>query len=898
MKKAVSFFLLLCFLLPMIPAASAGPAPKPSFSDVGESDWFYAPVSAMCAEGVLQGKSDKIFDPLAPVTRAEFVTILSRVACVDVSGDEDLLSFRDTPKAAWYAPYVGWGASVGLVSGYPDNTFRPDVPVTRQELAALIVRFTSFMEATVRASDPASGFTDGDRIEPWAREYVEELRLTGLVRGDEAGRFNPSSSATRAEAATVFSRLLPFVPRVTVAAGGKSDLVIAGDLSAAGVTDAAERLNLQLGAVCGTDPLPVVETDAKESGRIILSLGAEGLGKNGYEISADGSDVTVSAETDEGLYRGVVRLVNDFSKGGDLRVSGKSCGAVPFAYPVGRITVKGHDISEYTIFRPAGMTDAARVSVEELSSYVAMACGAVLPIREGEPEGLAIIIDTSDPADPQSFSIVTEGDNIRIRGCDHALEDLGTHGNDSLGISFGIYTFLDEVIGVRFLTEKEDYVVPADRIEIGDLDIRESPGIRDRIIYWSDYLNSPRLKLRNRVADGIIWANGMACHTFDALDGDFSDQFESQPCLTDEAVYERVLGNVLSWLENNPDCNYISVSQNDNVHYCGCENCMRVVGEEGSQAGPIIRFVNRIAREVAKARPDVRIHTFAYAYSVDPPKITKPEPNVSVQLCSIDECFSHPLSGERVCRTNEPFAERIAEWAKISEELMIWDYTNNFAFRSCPFPNLSYEILAGNMRLFAESKTQYVFAQGNGYAGENGEFDHLRSYLLAKLAWDPYMSEEEYYSYMREYMTGFYGEGWESLYDALITMHTKRPLNCLGVFDSPAMISLNMRPFISDLLALSEDAKMRTESKEQFARADQTGIQFDYAWVETFFRKYYNSSDPADREMIVAKADALQKKMQKYRAKFSDAYPPPELTDITAPPSEWKDLMDEQMGLD
>ena len=74
------------------------------------------------------------------------------------------------------------------------------------------------------------------------------------------------------------------------------------------------------------------------------------------------------------------------------------------------------------------------------------------------------------------------------------------------------------------------------------------------------------------------------------------------------------------------------MSQNDNTSYCQCDACKKVIAEEGSPSGPIIRFVN----EVAKRFPDKIISTLAYQYSRQAPKITKPADNVQIMLCTIE----------------------------------------------------------------------------------------------------------------------------------------------------------------------------------------------------------------------------------------------------------------------
>jgi len=163
-------------------------------------------------------------------------------------------------------------------------------------------------------------------------------------------------------------------------------------------------------------------------------------------------------------------------------------------------------------------------------------------------------------------------------------------------------------------------------------------------------------------------------------------------------------------------------------------------------------------------------------------------------------------SGNWRFSTEKSFYNTIMKWAEISQGLMIWDYNNNFAYRATPFPNLSYDILAGNIRLFADCKAQYLFSQGNGTYTENGEFDHLRSYLLSKLAWDPYMPEDEYYGYMKDFMEGFYGDGWEPVYEALTLMQDKYN-NDLGVYDGPTDLSFGLKTSLSRLQDLMEEGK-------------------------------------------------------------------------------------------
>ncbi len=193
--------LLLC----MIPAAAHADAELP-FKDVAPGDWFYDAVLDVWQRGAMLGQSNEIFAPNKNMTRAELVTLLSRIADADLSAPT-VSGFSDVKGTEWYAACVLWAADAGLVRGYENGTFKAENQITRQELAALFVRLLKYIKLDIVDNDPADSFADADSISGWAFADVEALRITGLVRGDKNGNFNPKSSSTRAEVATMVSRL-------------------------------------------------------------------------------------------------------------------------------------------------------------------------------------------------------------------------------------------------------------------------------------------------------------------------------------------------------------------------------------------------------------------------------------------------------------------------------------------------------------------------------------------------------------------------------------------------------------------------------------------------------------------------------------------------------------------
>ena len=205
-KRILSLIITFSFLLSTFVIVSG--ADTLPFSDVKSGKWYSDAVANVYAAGIMEGKSEGVFAPFENMTRAQLVTILSRLANADTSGCAETLTFKDTKKSAWYADAVGWSVSAGLVNGYDDNTFRPNAQVLRQELAVLFARFLTANSIVLPNVETPVTFTDAKKIPSWAAEGVEVMRLTGIVGGDDKGNFNPKKSANRAEIAVMLTRYL------------------------------------------------------------------------------------------------------------------------------------------------------------------------------------------------------------------------------------------------------------------------------------------------------------------------------------------------------------------------------------------------------------------------------------------------------------------------------------------------------------------------------------------------------------------------------------------------------------------------------------------------------------------------------------------------------------------
>jgi len=417
--------------------------------------------------------------------------------------------------------------------------------------------------------------------------------------------------------------------------------------------------------------------------------------------------------------------------------------------------------SDYIIVRGENASDMETKAAEELQSYLKQISGAELPIVTDSTAPVVkeiVIGQTNREADGQFAREELANDGFIIQTDAGKLWLIG--GNE-YGTLYAVYELLESYLGCRFYTATFEKVPETKNISLKIEEDKQIPVFETRHIYWHDMTSNPQLMNKQKLRVAGAWAGG-ACHTLPELAevGEHKD-----PCLLLPQTYDTVLKNVRAKLAATPGARYISVSQADGSGYCQCDSCAASAEEKG-WSGHYLEFVNRIAEEIADEYPDVLIHTFAYHYTVEPPKTDiVPADNIMIQLCTIEACFLHPLDEcDFAAGMNETpkdpidFSALMEKWSALSSYLSIWDYTTNYSSYSSLFPN--FQVLRQNVRLFAETNVKYLFEQG-AYQSTNGEFSELRSYLLARLAWDPYMSEEEYNNYMYEFMADYYGPGWE-----------------------------------------------------------------------------------------------------------------------------------------
>lgn len=172
-------------------------APERPFEDVKEADWFYDAVYYCFDKGYFKGTGTVTFSPKETMTRAMFATVLWRIAGEPAA--EGGKSFNDVEDGKWYTDAVLWASGEGILDGYGDGTFGTNDPVTREQMVALLWRYSGKPAGTA----DLSGYKDADQISDWAREAFAWAVSVGLVQGKGDGILDPGGKATRAEVAQI-----------------------------------------------------------------------------------------------------------------------------------------------------------------------------------------------------------------------------------------------------------------------------------------------------------------------------------------------------------------------------------------------------------------------------------------------------------------------------------------------------------------------------------------------------------------------------------------------------------------------------------------------------------------------------------------------------------------------
>lgn len=190
------------------PVPDPEPVPwKNPFTDVRETDWYYKSVEYAHNNGLMNGVSESLFGPNSEVTRAMFVTVLYRIENQPEAGTA---SFTDVESGSYYEKAVAWGFENNIVNGVSDTEFAPHNRITREQMAAMMYRYAQFkgIDTSVGENTNILSYEDFDAISEYAISAIQWVCGAGIMNGETESTFNPKNISTRAQAATVFMRVI------------------------------------------------------------------------------------------------------------------------------------------------------------------------------------------------------------------------------------------------------------------------------------------------------------------------------------------------------------------------------------------------------------------------------------------------------------------------------------------------------------------------------------------------------------------------------------------------------------------------------------------------------------------------------------------------------------------
>ena len=443
----------------------------------------------------------------------------------------------------------------------------------------------------------------------------------------------------------------------------------------------------------------------------------------------------------------------------------------------------------WDIVVPAGAIESEAHAAEELQQFLHKAGGPVLPIvHDAQRPRRHVFIGAGEAmhAGAAGFDVSAFGrEDFRIVVRDG---NIAIAGGRPRGTLYGVYTFLEDYLGVRFLTPDHTHVpwVGTWR-RIGPVDRFYHPPMEARWVGYEANYADPQFAVRRRLnwarlpAIAVDSPDGRGAgplggrssmrhigHSFDeqlppakyARDHpeyfclykgrrwatlkpgeegiDFkggSFAYGMQPCLTHPDVLRIVSARVLDDLAAHPEYLNISVGQNDGGSHCECGPCSQIREREGGPVGGVMAFVNVVADDVAAKYPNRFVSTLAYSDTVAPPRSIRPRDNVQIMWCSISTCFLHGHE-DAACPANQWQLGFLRAWAGITKNLYAWNYLMNDEAGGCQLPMPNLGLIGPNIRYQASLGVRGMFFETTSSSHGN-QFEDLRNYLLSRLLWDP-----------------------------------------------------------------------------------------------------------------------------------------------------------------
>lgn len=525
-----------------------------------------------------------------------------------------------------------------------------------------------------------------------------------------------------------------------------------------------------------------------------------------------------------------------------------------------------------SIVLPPDALELEALAARELADHLEQVTGGRPPVVDAAETGARIFVGRS-PAierlveDVDFDALGTDGIVMRTAG-----DDLVLTGGRPRGVLFAMYSFLQDVVGVRWWAPDATHVPSKPTLTVSNLDVVYRPPF-DLRHFRTKPMHDKSFALRLRHNGGLMnydtgehtigkllpakehfvdhpdWyayvpkgEEGSGKYSYGtALEGIKESKPESwvriaetqrrlpnQICPSSPGALEATTQAVRRKLEKEyagwayPP-KVVWISQHDGRFECRCDVCLAARKRHGASSAVWVRFVNAIAQRFERDYPDVLFGTMAFAHTEQPPKDLRARDNVLV--------YSIPVSSNRKLPLSELKNGRwVAQWCDLARHVHIWEHETNFRNWLQPHPN--HFVLPQNLAFFAGHGATGMMIQG-GY-GTASDFQRMRAYVVCQLMWNPHQDTR---ALMQEFLHGYYGDAAPHLMRWLLVqhqaVHRSRDI-FLGAYDTTTTKWLTLED-LNEGTRLFDRALDAVSGDETLAyRVRRARLSIDVVWVERY----------------------------------------------------------------
>lgn len=459
-----------------------------------------------------------------------------------------------------------------------------------------------------------------------------------------------------------------------------------------------------------------------------------------------------------------------------------SCVVIAFAGAGNEIVLSENGVTQYKIVISKNATNTEKNAAKSLSEHLERISSAEFETVTDDTASTdkEIVIGVTnrdseininrDEFDQDGVRIVTSGDKLFLTG------------GEERGALYAVFTFLEDYLGCRWFTKELTVVPETDILTISPIDYTFVPPFKLRQTYWmfstmyadycvehklhsymayipSDWGGSPAEYNINSVhtLQWIITRDMFEEHPeYFGCDSEGNRSVNRQPCFSNEDVFELVVNNAKSFFSQ---YNTIySISQNDGMSFCQCDDCTAFnKAHGGTDSASLINFVNRVALAVREDYPNAQFETLAYQESLIPPENLELLDGIVIRMCPLNGCVLHDFD-DSSCPSNKKFNDALKGWAQLTDSIYMWNYSTNFQYYYALFPNIT--TLQSRYKYFRDNNVIAIFDNGCGENMASGEFHELKTYLVAKLLWNP---DTDIDRHITEFCYAYYGAAGEDV---------------------------------------------------------------------------------------------------------------------------------------